>query len=64
MLGVMVTEAGRFALTFIITELDVAGLPIEQLMDEVKTQVTISPLLGLYEKEELLVPEITPFTFH
>jgi hypothetical protein len=44
--GVMVTETGRMVLTFIVTALDVAGLPVEQLIADVKTQVTMSPVTG------------------
>ena len=40
------TPAGRFALTTIVIEFDVAGLPVGQAMFEFKTHVTISPLLG------------------
>ena len=40
------TPAGRFALTIIVIEFDVAGLPIGQEIFEFKTQVTTSPLLG------------------
>ena len=46
--GVAVIDipAGRFALTIIVMEFDVAGLPIGQAMFEFKTHVTTSPLLG------------------
>ena len=44
--AVMVIPAGRFELTIIVMEFDVAGLPVGQAMFEFKTQVTISPLLG------------------
>ena len=41
--------AGRFALTIIVIEFDVAGLPIGQAIFDVRTQETTSPLLGEYE---------------
>ena len=44
--AVMDTPAGRFALTIIVIEFDVAGLLIGQAMFEFKTQVTTSPLMG------------------
>jgi hypothetical protein len=46
--AVMVTPAGRFELTIIVIEFDVAGLPSGQATLDVKIQVTKSPLDGLY----------------
>ena len=43
------TLTGRFGLTVMVTELDVAGLPVAQVALEVNTQVTASPLAGAYE---------------
>jgi len=44
--AVMLIPAGRFALTIIVIEFDVAGLPIGQAIFDVRTQETTSPLLG------------------
>jgi hypothetical protein len=38
----------RFGLTVIVTELLVAGFPVGQTALEVKTQLIISPLSGVY----------------
>ena len=38
----------RFGLTDIVTELLVAGFPVMQVAFEIKTQLTISPLSGVY----------------
>jgi hypothetical protein len=43
---------------------EVAGFPEAQVREEVNTQVTISPLAGLYWYILLLFPMFTPFTFH
>jgi len=42
----------------------VAGFPVGQAALEVRTQITTSPLDGVYEKVLLFVPEFTLFTFH
>ena len=42
----MVIPAGRFALTTIVIEFEVAGFPTGQAMFEVITQETTSPLFG------------------
>jgi len=52
------------AVTLIVTVLEVAGLPVGQLILEVSTQVTASLFNGIYENVELFVPAFTPFTFH
>ena len=44
--AVIVIPAGRFALTIIDIEFDVAGLPTGQAIFDVRTQETRSPLLG------------------
>ncbi len=38
---------GRFGFTVMVTELEVAGLPVPQVALEVKTQVTISLFTGV-----------------
>jgi len=43
----METLTGEVALTVIVTELDVAGLPVEHPKLEVRTQVTISLVTGV-----------------
>ena len=47
--GVITTLTGRFALTTIVTVLDVAGLPVAQMALEVKRQVMTSAFIGIYE---------------
>ena len=42
----IVTEAGRFVLTVMVTVFDVAGLPVAQVAVEVITTYTASPLTG------------------
>lgn len=37
-----VTETGRLGFTVMVTEFDVAGLPLTQVAFEVRTQLTIS----------------------
>lgn len=61
----MLTLAGRFGLTVMVTEFEVAGLPDTQDAFEVITQLTISLLakeLFVYVVE--LVPTFDPFSFH
>jgi hypothetical protein len=41
------TLTGRFGLTVIVIEFEVAGLPVAQVALEVSTQVIISPLTGI-----------------
>ena len=43
----METLTGRFGLTVIVIEFDVAGLPVAQVALEVNTQVITSPLTGI-----------------
>ena len=58
------TLTGTVGSTVIVTVLDVAGLPVAQVLFEVSIQVTASVFTGIYENVELLVPAFTPFTFH
>jgi hypothetical protein len=52
-------------LTVIVKVFEVAGLPVTQVAFEVITTDTISPLTSVAEvKVLLLVPTLTPFTFH
>jgi hypothetical protein len=44
--AVIETLAGKFGLTIIIIEFDVAGFPVGQDTFDVSSQVTISPLFG------------------
>ena len=63
--GEIETLTGRFGLTTIVIIFDVAGLlEIQTVIEEVRTQVTWSPLTGTYEYAGLLAPELIPFTFH
>ena len=56
--------AGEAAFTVMVTELDVAGLPLTQLLRlEVNTQVITSPFTGAYEYVAP-VPTLVPFFFH
>ena len=43
------TLTGSNGFTVIVIELLVAGLPVGHVAFEVRTQVTISPLTGVYE---------------
>jgi hypothetical protein len=61
---VIVTLTGNKGFTTMVTEFEVAGLPVEQSALDDRIQVTTSPCTGLYRKIELLVPLLTPFTFH
>jgi hypothetical protein len=44
---------------------EVAGLfEVHAVIEEVRTQVTISPFTGVYVKVVEFVPEFNPLTFH
>ena len=43
------TLTGKVAFTVMLTALLVAGLPVGQIAFDVRMQVTISPLTGVYE---------------
>ena len=58
------TLTGRLAFTFIVIAFDVAGLPDGQVIFDVRTHVTTSSSAGVYANVLLLVPELTPSTFH
>ena len=45
--GATVTLTGRLVVTFMVTELEVAGDPLTHAAFEVMEQVTTSPLTGL-----------------
>jgi hypothetical protein len=60
----METLTGKFEVTVIVTGLDVAGLPVLHGSLDVSTHVTTSPSAGAYVNVLLLVPELTPSTFH
>jgi hypothetical protein len=60
----MVTLTGMSVLTIMMTLLEVAGLPEAQEASEVRIQDTTSPFSGTNAKTGLLVPELTPLTFH
>ena len=59
--GVKVTAGG--ATLEIVTGLLVAGLPLTQVRDELRTQEITSLLLGMQEKEGRLLPASDPFIF-
>jgi hypothetical protein len=59
------TLAGRFGLTVIVTEFEVAGLPVAQVALDVSTQIITSLFArDALEYVELLVPTFDPFNFH
>ena len=62
----MLTLTGKFEFTVIITEFEVSGLPVIQVSDEVKIQVTLSPSDKVDVVNILLsgTPTLTPFTRH
>lgn len=62
----MLTLAGRFGFTVMVTVLLVAGLPVAHgATEEVITTVTASALTNVVVVNVLLlVPAFTPFTFH
>ena len=60
----IVILTGRMTSTVITIVPDVAGFPVGQTASEVRVQVMKSPFRGVYEYTGLLVPAITPFTFH
>jgi hypothetical protein len=45
--GAMATLTGKTGFTVMVTELEVAGLPVEQARVEVMTTYTTSPLTGV-----------------
>jgi hypothetical protein len=56
---------GRFGFTVMVIVFDVAGFPVAQVKLEVRAQVTVFPFTSpLVVKVGLLVPALTPFTFH
>ena len=62
---VILNEGVTEDVTVIVTALDVAGLPVTPLRLEVMTQVTTCPLVRVdVVKVGLLVPALTPPTFH
>lgn len=65
-LGVLIDTDGVTAeLMVIVTALDVAVAGDAQLAVEVMTQVTTAPLVSVVVVNvALLVPALTPFTFH
>jgi hypothetical protein len=63
-LAAIETEAGRAGLTTIVSALDVAGLPVAQVAEDVSTQVMMSPFDGTRVYVVLLVPTFDPFLFH
>jgi hypothetical protein len=61
----ILTLAGKFGFTVMVTEFEVAGLSVAQVAFEVMTQVTTSLLARLeLEYVALLVPILVPFNFH
>ena len=64
-LAAMLTLAGRFVFTDIVTVFEVAGEPVTQVALDVITHVTASALARVVELNvALLVPAFTPFTCH
>lgn len=61
----MLTLAGRFGFTVIVSVFDVAGDPVTQDELDVITTLTISPLFNVVVVKVLLfVPTLVPFTCH
>ena len=48
-LAAMVTLTGKFGFTVMLTEFDVAGLPVAQVALDVSWHVTISPVASVVE---------------
>ena len=55
---------GKFGFTVMVTALLVAGLPVAQVEFDVNSQVTTSPVVGVYEYIALFVPTLELLTFH
>ena len=63
--GLIFTLTARFAVTVMVTVLEVAGLPVTQVALDVRTQLTTSPLTReLFEYVALFDPTLEPFSFH
>ena len=61
----IITLTGRFGLTVIVMVFDVAGFPVAQVALDVRTHVTDCPFVNVVtENVGLLIPTLTPFTFH
>ena len=61
----MLTLTGKLGFTVMVIVLEVAGLPVGQVMLEVRMHFTASPLFRVaLENVLLLLPEFTPFTCH
>jgi hypothetical protein len=61
----IVTPTGNIELTVMTNELEVAGLPVEQVAFEVSIQTTTSLFTGMKLKRALVAPfTFVPFTFH
>ena len=64
-LDATLTLTGKLAFTVIVMPFEVAGLPVAHNSLEVSIQVTICPWVRpLVVNVGLLVPWVTPFTFH
>ena len=63
--AVIETLTGSNGFTVMVTVFEVAGFPVGQVAFEVKTQVTIWPLVSVeVVNVDELVPAFTPLTFH
>jgi hypothetical protein len=60
----MVTPAGNPVFSIIRTWMLDAGLPDVQGSEDVSMQETWSPFIGKKVKFGLLIPAVSPFTFH
>ena len=60
----MLTPAGNPVSTIIVMQLEVAGFPVTQGREEVRTQHTISPAVGVYVNMAVPPPTFPPLTFH
>ena len=64
-LAATLTLTAELAVTFIVMAFEVAGLPVAQPSLEARTHVTIWPFVrSLVVNVGLLLPCVTPFTFH
>jgi hypothetical protein len=61
----MLTLAGKFGFTVMVTVLEVAGLPVAQVALDVSIHVTVFPLAkAAFVYVVLLVPTLVPLSFH
>ena len=63
--GETVIPTGRFGLTVMIIELDMAGFPVAQVASEISSHVILSPFIGVQVYVIPVAPDMdVPLTFH